>query len=76
MNTKQAILSNLNQSDFFASAYLADLTDKDLLARACPGGNHIAWQLGHLIQTEQYFASQFAPGNAPVLPGEIGRAHV
>ncbi len=32
--------------------YLGDLTDADIMVRAIPDTNHIAWQLGHLIQSE------------------------
>jgi hypothetical protein len=57
MDLKQAIVATLSQSDFIVEAYLADLTDKELLARPCDGANHIAWQLGHLILSERYIVS-------------------
>jgi uncharacterized damage-inducible protein DinB len=31
---------------------LSDLSDADLLVRPVPSANHIAWQLGHLINSE------------------------
>jgi hypothetical protein len=75
MDTKQAIISSWTQSDFFWQAYLADLTDKELLARPCPAGNHIAWQLGHLIQTEQHLVDKAAPGKVEPLPADFKARH-
>jgi uncharacterized damage-inducible protein DinB len=54
---------------------LADLTDAELLARPCPGGNHIAWQLGHLISSERYLVEQAAPGKMPALPDGFAEKH-
>jgi len=75
MDTKQAIKTSLAQADFIWTGYLADLTDKDLLTRACKGSNHIAWQLGHLIQSERYFIDKIAPGKATALPGDFNPRH-
>ena len=75
MDTKQAIRASLQQSDFFWTAYLADLTDKELLARPCPASNHIAWQLGHLIQSEQHLVAKAAPGQPDVLPADFKPRH-
>ena len=62
MDNKQLILSNLSQADFTVNAYLADLTDAELLVRPVPGINHIAWQWGHLISSEAYLVGQVCPG--------------
>lgn len=53
MNAKDAIRSLVRMNDYVIRAYLADLSDADLLQRPVPAAHHIAWQLGHLIKAEQ-----------------------
>lgn len=52
MNTREAIQSSLNLSMLVTEMFLADLSDADLLERPVSNANHIAWQLGHIIETE------------------------
>jgi len=47
---------------------LADFSDADLMARPCPGANHTAWQLGHLMASEVWMISGCNVGTAPTLP--------
>ncbi|HWE96460.1 MAG TPA: DinB family protein [Tepidisphaeraceae bacterium] len=47
---------------------LADFSDADMLARPCPGANHPAWQVGHLIGSEVSMLNALKPGSAPELP--------
>ena len=75
MDLKQAIRASLTQADFIVNGYLADLTDAELLARPCKGGNHIAWQLGHLIGSERHLVEQAAPGRMPPLPEGFSPRH-
>jgi uncharacterized damage-inducible protein DinB len=75
MDIQQAIRANLAASDFLVQGYLADLTDAELLARPCKGGNHIAWQLGHLIAAERHLVEQAAPGKMPPLPEGFAERH-
>jgi len=75
MELKQAIRASLGQADFIVHGYLADLTDGELLARPCNGGNHIAWQLGHLIGSERHLVEQAAPNRMPPLPESFGPRH-
>jgi hypothetical protein len=75
MDLKQGIRSSLAQSDFVVNGYLADLTPKEMMARSCPGVNHISWQLGHLIQSERYLVNQIAPGKMDSLPEGFEARH-
>lgn len=52
MNAKDAVRFTLGNADFLVGQYLSDITQQELLARATPDANHIAWQLGHLISAE------------------------
>jgi len=68
MNTKDAIRRSIESSDKIVGAYLGDLTDAELLVRPLPGTNHIAWQLGHLIVSENRLMEAVVPGTMPKLP--------
>ena len=75
MNIKQAIVTSLGQADAIVGSYLGDLTQEELLVRAVPGSNHIAWQLGHLISSERYLVDKAAPGKMEALPAGFAERH-
>ena len=75
MNTKEALQSGLAFGDKVSQAYLADLTDADLMVRPVPGTNHIAWQLGHLVAAEHALIEMVAPGSMPKLPDGFKDKH-
>lgn len=75
MTPQQAIKLCLDCSDMIVQMYLGDLTDADLLVRAVPGSNHIAWQLGHLITSEREFTEVAKPGVSPALPADFEKKH-
>lgn len=68
MNAKESIRSLINFADKIAQAYLGDLKDEELFIRPIDGTNHIAWQLGHLIQSEHAVIGAIAPDKMPELP--------
>lgn len=68
MHAKDIIKSNIDMGHFVCMAYLADLTDQDLMRRPAPGVNHINWQLGHLIVAENYHGNLASGGTMPPLP--------
>lgn len=68
MNARQAIKSSIDWANFMVQGYLGDLTDAELLVRPVPGANHIAWQLGHLIVSENEINEATVPGSMPALP--------
>ena len=56
--------------------FIADLSDADLLVRPAPTANHIAWQLGHVIGSEQYFITKIgAAASLPKLPDGFTDQH-
>jgi hypothetical protein len=76
MTAKDAIAHALKSTYNMVPMYLADLSDADLLVRAVPNSNHIAWQLGHLISSEQSLVRSVAPGTAfPELPAGFAQHH-
>ncbi|HTN75582.1 MAG TPA: DinB family protein, partial [Pirellulaceae bacterium] len=68
MNVHEAIKCSIEAGSMVCLAYLADLSDDDLMRRACPGINHINWQVGHLIASEHDLVNMAVPGSMPELP--------
>jgi hypothetical protein len=68
MTAKDAIKTALTGTQKQLSWYLSDLSDADLLVRPVPAANHIAWQLGHLIQSEHRLLGQLPGAAYPALP--------
>src|SRR5436309_179796 len=68
MNAKDAIQRALESSHHVLKWFLSDLSDADLLVRPCPGANHIAWQLGHLVVAETRFQNLIPGAATPELP--------
>lgn len=82
MNAQAALRIGIDLADYVVNAYLADLSDTDLLHRPTAGCNHINWQIGHVIaSTNQQlaiispdapvalpagFAERYSPNNASV----------
>ena len=76
MNGSQAIQSAIQSTQLVVTALLEDLSDADLLIRPVPGANHIAWQLGHLIDSEVQMIKDQLPGTAyPELPAGFTKQH-
>jgi hypothetical protein len=75
MNAKDAIRSALQSTQSMVAWYLGDLSDADLLVRPVPNANHIAWQLGHLIQSECQMGSVLPGAKYPALPAGWAEQH-
>ncbi|HET6882995.1 MAG TPA: DinB family protein [Pirellulales bacterium] len=75
MNAHGAIRNALTGADMISTSYLNDLSDADLLVRPVPGANHIAWQLGHLIASENGMTEETCPGSMPALPTGFKEKH-
>jgi len=68
MDTKAAIKAAIDTSNMISTSYLGDLTDEEMMHRPAPEANHIKWQVGHLIASENNMINQVAPGSLPDLP--------
>ena len=75
MDSRDAIRTSYECSEGVVQGYLSDLTDAELLIRSVPGINHIAWQLGHLIASENDMVSGACPGMMPALPAGFAEKH-
>ena len=68
MNSLQAIKNSIQTADMVCGAYLEDLTDEEMMKRPHPKCNHINWQVGHLIASDNMMANGCLPGTLPDLP--------
>ena len=68
MDTKAAIKVALDMADMISTSYLGDLTDEEMMHRPAPGCNHIKWQIGHLIASENSIINGCVPNAMPALP--------
>jgi hypothetical protein len=75
MNAKDVLRSALEFNHNVLTGYLADLGDADLLLRVTPAANHIAWQLGHLIQSERQMHLAFSASPPGELPAGFAEQH-
>src|SRR4051794_2423358 len=75
MQAKDVIRQTYAMSDAIVNSYLGDLSDADLLVRPVEGQHHIAWQLGHLIDSERRMVESVKTGSCPPLPEGFSEAH-
>lgn len=75
LTPKDVIRNVISSSDMVFNAYLADLTDDDLLVTAVDGTNPLAWQLGHVVAGERGMLEMIKPGASPALPAGFEEAH-
>ena len=68
MNVRDIIKYSIDTGKMVSMAYVEDLSDSDLMRRPHPGCNHIKWQMGHLIVSENQMIEGVAPGSMPALP--------
>jgi hypothetical protein len=75
MNVKDSIKMALTSTQNLMGMYLGDLSDADLLVRPVPNANHIAWQIGHLIEAENDMGRQIPGAAYPELPAGFAKQH-
>lgn len=75
MGPKDLIRGLISSNDSILTTYLNDLSDGDLLVRPVPTANHIAWQLGHLISSEQSLLKMLPGCSGMELPAGFAEQH-
>lgn len=68
MNSREAIKNNMDIADMVCGAYMGDLTDEEMMKRPHPGCNHINWQIGHLVASDNQMTNGCFPGALAELP--------
>lgn len=75
MSIANHIKAELQLPTFVVQSYLKDLTDEQLFIRPHERANHIAWQLGHLIEAEHNLNDMVCPNSMPSLPEGFAEKH-
>ncbi len=75
MSIAAHLASTFALPELIVQQYLHDLSDGDLLVRPHEKMNHIAWQLGHLISSENFHITQMYPEAMPPLPEGFAARH-
>jgi uncharacterized damage-inducible protein DinB len=75
MTGKEAIQRALQSTQQLLGMYLGDMSDQDLLVRPVPNANHIGWQIGHLIASEQEMVKILPGARFPELPTGFVEQH-
>ncbi len=75
MNSRDAIKVGLDMAEMISLGYLEDLSDAELLHRPCAGANHINWQVGHVVVSENQIMNSAVPGSMPALPAGLAEKY-
>lgn len=74
MQAHDVIRNTIQNCEELLQAYLGDLTDRELVTRPNPQSHHIAWQLGHMIASENQMLTA-AGFEMPALPAGFVEAY-
>lgn len=74
MDAIAAIKASLELAEMVGLSYLNDLSDEDLMMRPQADCNHVNWQVGHLIASENQMMSSLAD-NYPALPAGMAEKY-
>lgn len=75
MNLANHIRASLELPSFIVNSFLEDLTDDELFVRPALQMNHIAWQLGHLVVSENSYMNLVTTSQSPPLPEGFAGQH-
>lgn len=75
MHAMQLSVEHLRMSAFLVKMYLDDLSDAEFLIPPAPGCNPVAWQMGHLIVSQNSIIGKLKPGSGIVLPEGFEKRH-
>jgi hypothetical protein len=75
MNVQQSLSAMLENSSRVLNAYIEDLSREDLMHKPAEGCNHLAWQLGHLIVSENNLIQMVRAGSGVELPADFVEHH-
>ena len=75
MDAKAALKLSISMGELVAMSYLEDLTDEEMMHRPAERSNHIKWQLGHLISSENQLVNGAKEGAMPDLPDGFAEAY-
>src|SRR3954452_24847290 len=75
MNGKQLLIDTYRQQAGMLQMHLGDFSEADLLVRPVEAANHVAWQLGHLVNSTTNLINSVSPGAMPVVDSAFAERH-
>lgn len=75
MQSIEVLKQTLTTSMMVLNSYIGDLSDQEILSRPGKGCNHIAWQLGHLISSQNSLIKMLKPDAGISLPEGFDKQH-
>lgn len=75
MDIRRFLRDSVQRAEMLTTRLLDGFTDDQLLVRATPNANHIAWQLGHLIVSINQTGEMIQPDSMPKLPNGFSQQH-
>lgn len=67
-STKQHALEIMKFAHEYAQKLVKDVPDNKALFQSCPSDNHVLWTLGHLANTNAWFATLLDKNAKPTIP--------
>ena len=74
MNVFDLLRYNITLTHGVTKMYVEDVAEDEMLVRAVPGSNHLAWQLGHLVASERSLLEAIGV-DVPDLPEGFAEKH-
>lgn len=68
MSAKDIIKYSFTMSNMVVDSYLADLTNEEWMKRPHAECNHVNWQVGHIISSNNFILTAAVPDSLPALP--------
>ena len=75
MNGKQLLIDTYRQQAGMLQMHLGDFSDADLLVRPVESANHVAWQLGHLVNSTTNLINSVSPGAMSAVEPAFAERH-
>src|SRR4051812_16061656 len=71
MNDTDYLIATYRTQPGVLQGHLSDFSEADMVARPVPTANHVAWQLGRLINATTNLINMVTPGAMPALPADF-----
>lgn len=69
-SAKDVLIAQMQSGKTFYEMFTSDLSDTEYFRSPCPGGNHVAWNVGHIAVSEDSITAQLT-GGKPVIAESV-----
>ena len=75
MDGKELLIGTYRNQASMLQMHLGDFSEADMLVRPVENANHVAWQLGHLVNSTTNLINSVSPGAMPPLEPAFAERH-